>query len=127
MKPNLGLKHVNIVLGEIYSACRITENSAELAKKQYIQSGLKTVFTEFIDDCENKGLNKIYYSLIGNNKNFLELWRIMKLVFIICHVNTSVENGFSMNKDILANPLIGLQKSKNVVLFSLHILKNAWK
>ena len=65
----------------------------------------KTVNAKFIDDSENKGLHEFYYSLFEKNKNFHELWRIMKIAFIISHGNASVENGFFMNKNILVDNL----------------------
>ena len=82
-----------------------------MAKKQHTQFGtdaqseLKIVFTEFIDNCENNGLDEFYYSVIGNNKNFHELWRIMNTVFIVVHGNACIESGFSVNGNILVDNL----------------------
>ena len=111
LHPNLDLKHIDIAFEEMSSACRVTENSAKLNKKQYIQlvidaqSELKMVFTELINDSENKGLDEFYYSAIGSYKNFHELSRIMKFFFIIFHGNTSVKSGLCMNKSVLVNNL----------------------
>ena len=68
------------------------------------QSELKTVFTEFIIDSENKELDEFYHSVFENYENFHELWRI-KIIFTISHGNGSFESEFSMNKNILVGNL----------------------
>lgn len=79
LQPDLILRHIDIVLEEMHSARRLTENTADMAKKQYAQlmteaqSRLKSIFTEFTDNDSDKGLDEFYYSVIGDNKNFREL------------------------------------------------------
>lgn len=53
-------------------------------------------FEDFNEDAI--GLEKVYYSLIGGDKQYEDVWKVMKICFIISHGNASVDGGFSINK-----------------------------
>lgn len=50
-------------------------------------------------------LDKFYHSLIGGDKQYEDVWNVMKICFIISHGNASVEGGFSINKSLLVENL----------------------
>jgi hypothetical protein len=50
-------------------------------------------------------LDTIYYSILGNEKKFSDLWNVVKMCLIFSHGNASVESGFSINKALLIENL----------------------
>lgn len=48
-------------------------------------------------------LDDFYYSYMGNHEQYSTLWYAVKLLLILSHGQSSVERGFSTNKDILKN------------------------
>ena len=46
-------------------------------------------------------LDALYYSIIGNDPNFSNLWQLMKMMLVMSHGQSFVERGFSINKDTL--------------------------
>ena len=47
-------------------------------------------------------MDVFYAKLIGENKTYTKLWKVMKLVFVLSHGQADIERGFSVNKDILS-------------------------
>ena len=94
---------------KLYSLDKITAQVANSAKNQsdkFIQAAsfehkelfLKFNFTEDrLDTC--LGLYLAYES------QFKDLWHICKIIFILSHDQSSVELGFSVNKEILQDNL----------------------
>ena len=46
-------------------------------------------------------LDELYYRLIGAHEKYKSLWEVVKMVLIMSHGQSTVERGFSTNKDIL--------------------------
>ena len=57
-------------------------------------------FTEFNLKSENR-LDVLYYSIIGNDTKFIELWNLFKMMFTLSHGQAATERGFSINKEVL--------------------------
>lgn len=50
-------------------------------------------------------LDEFYYTIIGQNGDFAELFSIVRLILTLSHGNASVESGFSVNADMLVENL----------------------
>jgi hypothetical protein len=62
--------------------------------------------TQFKDFDKNKDrLDSFYYSVIGQNSEFVELFSVIRCVLTLSHGNASVESGFSVNGDMLVENL----------------------
>ena len=46
-------------------------------------------------------LDELYYNLMGVNGKYKSLWEVVKMVLMMSHGQSTVERGFSTNKDIL--------------------------
>ena len=46
-------------------------------------------------------LDELYYRLIGAHEKYKALWEVVRMVLIMSHEQSTVERGFSTNKDIL--------------------------
>ena len=94
---------------KLHSLDKITGQVVDIAKNQFDgfiraasfeheESFLKFNFTE---DC--------LYTFLGlylvNESQFKDLWHICKIIFILSHGQSSVERGFSVNKEVLQDNL----------------------
>ena len=46
-------------------------------------------------------LNVFFYSIIGNDTKFIELWNLFKMMFTLSHGQAATERGFSINREVL--------------------------
>ena len=56
-------------------------------------------------DWNNDRLDVFYFNRITSRQEFQQLWKVLKLVFILWHGNARVESGFSVNRDMLVENL----------------------
>ena len=50
-------------------------------------------------------LDEFYFNRLDNQREYAELWRVIKLILILSHGNAAVESGFSVNGDMLVENL----------------------
>lgn len=107
-QPSLGQTRMEYVLEALHEANRITENVADRAKAQYIslccesKEALETKFKEYISISDDSmGLDIFFADILAENKQYSELWQVIKLCLILSHGNAAVESGFSINKSML--------------------------
>ena len=92
---DIAIKRVDIVLETLHESDKIKGEVADNAKKQYqkmvseAQSTWSQKFEGFNDD--GIGLDEFYHLLIGADKQYEEIWYVMKICLIISHGNASVE------------------------------------
>ena len=97
------------LVNKFYEGQWISSKAADLAKKEF-DSLLKSAHTElkdtFLTFDQKKGVCRFF--LCRNNVimcNLKSCWEIFKLVFTLSHGQTSVERGFSINKELLVENL----------------------
>lgn len=111
-KPKIGIQRFQVALQCLVHANRVEDDVAEKAKQQYInltnaanlrlQHEFETFFKVPTDEV---GLDKFFFDILGDDKNFAELWKVVKMCLIFSHGNASVESGFSINKSLLIENL----------------------
>ena len=62
-------------------------------------------------------LDDFYFTYIGNQEKYSTLWYVVKLLLILSHGQSSVERGFSTNKDILKD---NMAKEKLIAYRHVH-------
>ena len=58
----------------------------------------KERFSEF--NLKSDRLDSLFYDLIGVNPKYKTLWNIVKMIFTLSHGQSSIERGFSINKNV---------------------------
>lgn len=103
-------KRVDVVLETLHESDKIKGFVADSAKRQYqklISEAQNTWSQKFEDfDYDKIGVDEFYHSLIGGDKQYVDIWSVMKICFILSHGNASVEGGFSINKSLLVENLL---------------------
>ena len=56
-------------------------------------------------DWNNDCLDDLCFNKIASREEFQQLWKVLRLVFILSHGNARVESGFSVNRDMLVENL----------------------
>ena len=90
---------------KLHSLDKITAQLADKAKNQFdkfIQAasyGHKESFLEF--NFTEGRLDTFLGLYLANQSQFKDLWHICKIMFILCHDQSSVERGFSVTKEVL--------------------------
>jgi hypothetical protein len=93
----------------LYTSQNITATVADTAKMQYsklinvAQTEMKTLFENFVPGTTR--LDEFYFNRLDNQREYAELWRVIKLILILSHGNAAVESGFSVNGDMLVENL----------------------
>lgn len=115
LKPDLAITRIDTVLENMYSHKRISDQIADKAKVQFSSfveevqknESVKHKLDDFIrEKTDEIGLDEFYYTLLGEDRKYVELWSVMKLCFILSHGNAFVESGFSINKNLLVENLL---------------------
>ena len=106
--PAKAAKRFNGLADSLYSLKFISSYVADSAKYQYSQLLNKEVvmyskkFVEF--DFNKQRLDSFFYPVIGTNPEYVDLWKICQLVFILNHGQAFTERGFSVNKKVKGCP-----------------------
>jgi len=93
----------------LYTSQNITATVADTAKMQYsklinvAQTEMKTLFENFVPGTTR--LDEFNFNRLDNQREYAELWRVIKLILILSHGNAAVESGFSVNGDMLVENL----------------------
>lgn len=56
-------------------------------------------------DLKSDRLDRFFSDFIGKNNAYEEVWKVFKLVFVLSHGQSSIERGFSINKQLLVENL----------------------
>ena len=107
-KQSKCINNFSILLQKLVKYERLLPKSAELAKEQYrklfeIVDINKNVFQNF--DLKSDRLDRFFSDFIGKNNACEEVWKVFKLVFVLSHGQSSIERGFSINKQLLVENL----------------------
>lgn len=107
--PTLAEKRLKELVQILFDSSHITATVADKCKSQFTElltkasGALKTKFKEF--SRSNSRLDEFYYSIIGDNESFSDLFAVVKIVLTLSHGNSDVESGFSINSDMLVENL----------------------
>jgi len=91
----------------LYNKNHITALTADKSKMWMSSLASKELQQQFKDYSRSKDLDEFYYTTIGQNPEFAELFSIVRLILTLSHGNTSVESGFLVNADMLVDNLQG--------------------
>lgn len=96
------LKRLNSLLTILHEKRHISGTIADQAKRQF---QILVQDPDFLSKCQSfqfsHRLDDFYASIIGSQKEYGELWTVVKLILILSHGNAAVEAGFSINSDLL--------------------------
>jgi hypothetical protein len=117
-KRNACIENFSTLLQKLVIYDRFSPKSAELAKKQYqklfeIVDSNRKAFQDF--DLNNDRLDRFFSDFIGTNRAYEDVWSVFKLVFVLSHGQSSIERGFSINKQLLVENL----KEKSLIALRL--------
>lgn len=107
--PSLAENRVKDLLQMLYDKGQISAVVADKGKIQFSELTMKASgdwrgqFRAFNRNTDR--LDDFYYSLIGLNTSFTELFLVVRLGLMMSHGNAFVEGGFSINSDILVENL----------------------
>lgn len=91
----------------LFDKNHISAVTADMSKLQMTalcsNAATETKFKEF--DKGKDRLDSFYYSAIGQNLEFVELFSMIRCVLTLSHGNAAVESGFSVNGDMLVENL----------------------
>jgi len=105
--PTLAERRLKDLVQVLYDKKHISAVAADKAKLQMTvlcaNAATEAQFKEF-EKSKNR-LDSLYYSVIGQKSEFVELFSVIRCVLTLSHGNTSVESGFSVNRDMLVENL----------------------
>ena len=102
-KRSLCINNFSILLQRLLKANKISSQSAEGAKAQYssffdvIDSNV-TAFKDF--NKEDDRLDSFFADFICRDKSYADMWEVCKIMFTLSHGQSSVECGFTLNKQL---------------------------
>ena len=92
LQPKLGVSRIKIILEVLHESRWITDSVAEIAKNEYnmlckdAQVKFKNSFKKFVDDNSDAfGLDEFYVEILEGDKNYCNLWEIVKLCLVLSH------------------------------------------
>lgn len=100
--PDQSQKRFKSMADNLFSLKFITSPEADNAKFQFDEFMSNEVlrnkdkFLEF--NFKDDRVDEFLYKYVGANKDYVALWKVMKLVFILSHGQSYTERGFSVNK-----------------------------
>ena len=100
-KRNFRINYFSILLQRLVKASKTSNQSAERVKAQYssffdaVDSNV-TVFKDF--NKENDRLDSFFADFIGRDKSYADMWEVCKIMSTLSHGQSSVERGFTLNK-----------------------------
>ena len=104
--PNASVTNFEKLLDSLIESRYLKAPECDTLLKQYrdflslIRLNHKEKFTEFNLKTEDR-LDVLFYSIIGNDTKFIELWNLFKMMFTLSHGQAATERGFSINKEVL--------------------------
>ena len=117
-KRSFCINHFSILLQRLVKANKISSQSAERVKAQYrlffdVVDSNVTAFKDF--NKENDRLDSFFADFIGRDKSNADMWEVCKIMSTLSHGQSSVERGFTVNKqfsieNLNAKTLIALRR-----------------
>lgn len=108
-KPDTAISYFSSLLQKLIS-CKIREPDAcDIILQQYkawlseVKRYQKEEFANYNPLSADKGLDVFFYEYIGDKPQYKELFGTVKDLLILSHGQSSIERGFSDNKDILSD------------------------
>ena len=100
-KRSFCINHVSILLQRLVKANKISSQSAERVKAQYssffdVADSNVPAFKDF--NKENDRLDSFFADFIGRDKSYADMWEVCKIMSTFSHEQSSVERGFTVNK-----------------------------
>ena len=91
------------MLHRLVKANKISNQSAERAKAQYssffdVVDSKVSAFKDF--NKENDRLDSFFANFIGRDKSYADRWEVFKVMSTLSHGQSSVERGFTVNKQL---------------------------
>ena len=69
--------------------------------RQMVEADRRAIIQKIAVFQKTDRLDSLFYDMIGNEDNYKELWDVCKTILCLSHGQSSVERGFSINKDVL--------------------------
>lgn len=105
--PTLAESRLKDLVQILFDKKHISAVTADKSKQQMTalctNAATDIQFKEF--DKSKDRLDRFYYSVIGQNSEFFQLFSVIRCVLTLSHGNASVESGFSVNGDMLVENL----------------------
>ena len=103
-EPEAAKLHFKAVVEKRLSLNWMSEKSAEATMVQYddflsLECKRYYKFSEF--DWKVGQLDKFLGAFLHINKKFSDFWDVCDIVFVLCHGQSAIEYGFSVNKDLI--------------------------
>ena len=104
LDPQTALSYFEKLLANLLACRWLSAEECDEAKHEFsiLLSEVNKYHTEAFKTKETERVDVFYAKLIGENKTYTKLWKVMKLVFVLSHGQADIERGFSVNKDILS-------------------------
>ena len=78
----------------------ILSQFSRLVEELHENGDLRSRFQEFDSHKEEDRVDTLFYSCLASNKQYAELWSVIKQLLLLSHGQATVERGFSMNKEV---------------------------
>lgn len=99
------------ILGIMVDAKRVVEGKCDTLLKQYsllvenvqCQEDIRSQFNSFSPGQESSRIDSLLHSVLASDKQYAELWGLVKQLLLLSHGQASVERGFSVNKEVTAH------------------------
>lgn len=107
--PEVSKLQFNALIDKLYSSNWLPEKRAEEAKVQFDEFLSLTLkenqekFSKF--DWKEQRVDGFLGSFLHRNEKYKALWDVCQIVFICSHGQSSIERGFSVNKELLVENL----------------------
>ena len=103
VKRNFCINHFSILLQRLVKANKTSSQSAERAKAWYslffdVVDSNVTAFKDL--NKENDRLDSFFASFIDRDKSYADMWEVCKIMSTLSHGQSSVECGFTVNKQL---------------------------
>ena len=98
------------LVGKLYAGRWISSTTADLAKKEFAvllkaaKSEHKDAFLTF--NQKKDAIDSFFADLMSENVKYKNCWNVFMMIFTLSHGQVSVERGFSVNKELLAENLM---------------------
>lgn len=106
------VRKMTLILNILNRARRISSDLCEGILSQFNRflslvhsSEIRSEFLEFDPENENHRLDVLLFKVIGQDKKLCDLWSVVKQLLILSHGQATVERGFSVNKEAVADNL----------------------
>ena len=108
-EPEAAKPHFDAVIEKLSLLKWMSEKSAEATKVHYddfLSLECKKYYNKFLEfDWKVGQLDKFLGAFLYKNKKFSDFFYVCEILLVLCHCQSGIEHGFSVNKDLLVENL----------------------